>query len=90
MARKKSRKGSGGKRANYAPSPSEVGVRGRLPVGWVNIAGFILFSIVSLALIADFIRATANSRGNDPIAILIVLALSLTVVWLFATTRVED
>ena len=91
MARRKRKaKGSGGRRANYAPSASEMGIRGKLPVGWVNISGFVLFSVVSLALIADLVRAAGGGRGNDPLAILIVLALSLTVVWLFATTRVED
>lgn len=90
MARKKSRRSSGGKRANYAPAATEVGVRAKLPVGWVNISGFVLFAIVSLALIADLARAAGGGRGNDPIAILIVLGLSLTVTWLFATTRVED
>ena len=90
MARKKSRRSSGGKRANYAPAATEVGVRGKLPVGWVNISGFVLFTVVSLALVADFVRAAGGDRGNDPIAILLVLGLSLTVTWLFATTRVED
>ena len=85
------RKGAGrGRRSNYAPAATDVGLRRFLPVSWQHWFGFILFSLVAIAVAVDMFRALIDGRGLDPFAAAGVLLLVLFVVYRFATTRVTD
>ena len=91
MARAKStKKKGGGRRANYAPAPTEVGTRKYLPIGWANWLGFVMFGLISIALLAETVTAIAEQRGADPIAAAVMTAVFFTMTYLFATTRVKD
>lgn len=83
------RKG-GGRRANYAPAVDRVGTRRYLPVGWANWLGFVMFGLITIALVAETIRATIDQRGADPIAAGAMAIAFGTMTYLFATTRVKD
>ena len=84
------KKAGGGRRANYAPAPTEVGTRKYLPVGWANWLGFVMFGLIGIALFAETINATIEQRGADPIAAGIMTIVFGVMTYLFATTRVED
>ncbi|WP_217913357.1 hypothetical protein [Miltoncostaea marina] len=91
MARaRNSKKKTGGRRANYAPAPTEVGTRRYLPIGWANWLGFIMFGLISIALFAETIAAIAQQRGADPVAAAVMTGVFGTMTYLFATTRVKD
>ncbi len=91
MARsRKTKKGGGGRRANYAPAPETVGTRKYLPVGWANCVGFVMFGLIGIALFAETIAATIEGRGADPIAAAIMTGVFAVMTYLFATTRVKD
>ena len=83
------RKG-GGRRANYAPAPDQVGTRKYLPVGWANWLGFWLFGLIGIALFVETIQATIEQRGSDPIAAGIMTVVFFIMTYLFATTRIKD
>jgi hypothetical protein len=89
--RKKSndRKG-GGRRANYAPAPDQVGTRKYLPVGWANWLGFWLFGLIGIALLVETVQATYERRGADPIAAAAMTTVFFVMTYLFATTRIKD
>ena len=44
-SRSSAKKRTGGRRANYAPAATEVGVRKFLPIGWANWLGFVMFAL---------------------------------------------
>lgn len=90
MARNKKPKRTGGRRANYAPTVDQVGARKYLPIGWANWLGFVMFGLITVALFAETINATMESRGNDPIAAGVMTIVFATMTYLFATTRVKD
>lgn len=89
--RKKStdRKG-GGRRANYAPAPDQVGTRKYMPVGWANWLGFWLFGLIGIAFFVETVQATIEKRGADPIAGAIMTVVFFIMTYLFATTRIKD
>lgn len=85
------RKGAGrGRRSNYAPSATDVGIRRFFPVIWQHWYGFIIFSLVGVAVTAEMIRAIAQGRGADPIAAGVLLLLIGYVIYRFGSTRVTD
>ncbi len=85
------RKGAGrGRRSNYAPSATDVGIRRFLPITWQHWFGFILFSFVGVAVAVEMVRAFAEGRGADPLAAFGLLLLILFVVLRFGRTRVTD
>jgi len=84
------KKKSGGRRANYAPAATEVGGRKYLPVGWANWLGFVMFSLLTIAVFAETITATIQTRGADPIAAAGMTVILGVMTYLFATTRVKD
>jgi hypothetical protein len=86
----KKRGGGGGRRANYAPAATEVGYRKYLPIGWANWLGFVMFGLITVALFAETISATAEHRGSDPIAAGIMTIVFAVMTYLFGTTRVKD
>ena len=89
--RKNQKKGGGrGRRANYAPAADVVGTRKYLPVGWANWLGFVMFTLIGIALFAETIAATIQHRGSDPIAAGIMTVVFFTMSYLIATTRVKD
>ncbi len=90
MARAKNTKKTGGRRANYAPAVDQVGGRKYLPIGWANWMGFVMFGLITIALLAETIRATIDGRGTDPIAAVAMTAVFGTMTYLFGTTRVKD
>lgn len=91
MARgRQGKKRTGGRRANYAPAATEVGVRKYLPIGWANWTGFIMFGLICIALFAETITAAAEGRGADPIAAGVMTVVFAIMTYLFATTRVKD
>jgi hypothetical protein len=83
-------KRTGGRRANYAPTVDQVGVRRYLPIGWANWLGFVMFALITVALFAETINATIEARGADPIAAGIMTVVFAIMTYLFATTRVKD
>jgi len=85
------RKGAGrGRRSNYAPPKTDVGFRRFFPVIWQHWYGFILFSLVGIAVFAELITAVKEGRGSDPIAAGVVLVLVGYVIYRFGATRVTD
>jgi hypothetical protein len=84
------KKKSGGRRANYAPATTEIGGRKYLPVGWANWLGFVMFSLLTIAVFAETIAAIAQTRGADPIAAAGMTVILGVMTYLFATTRVKD
>jgi len=84
------RKKSGGRRANYAPAKTEVGVRKYLPVTWYNWMGFFLFGFIALALVAETISAIQEQRGNDPYAAAIMAVVFFVMTYLFGSTRFKE
>ena len=89
-SRTKKQKRTGGRRANYAPTADQVGVRKYLPIGWANWLGFCMFGFITIALFAETINATIEHRGADPIAAGIMTIAFAVMTYLFATTRVKD
>ena len=85
-----SKKRTGGRRANYAPAATEVGTRKYLPIGWANWLGFVMFGLITIALLAETIAATAEQRGADPIAAGAMTIVFAVMTYLFGTTRVKD
>jgi hypothetical protein len=81
---------SGGRRTNYAPAATEVDGRKYLPVGWANWLGFVMFSLLTVAVFAETIAATVQTRGADPIAAAGMTVILGVMTYLFATTRVKD
>lgn len=90
MARQKNQRKAGGRRANYAPAVDQVGTRKYLPTGWANWMGFVMFGLITIALLAETVRAIADSRGADPLAAGIMTVVFATMTYLFGTTRVKD
>lgn len=90
MARRRNAKRTGGRRANYAPAVDRVGTRKYLPIGWANWLGFIMFGLITVALLAETLTAISESRGADPIAAGIMTIAFATMTYLFGTTRVKD
>lgn len=90
MARKQRQRKGGGRRANYAPAVDQVGARKYLPIGWANWLGFVMFGLITIALMAETINATMEHRGADPIAAGAMTIVFATMTYLFATTRVKD
>jgi hypothetical protein len=88
--RRKKSKRTGGRRANYAPTVDQVGVRRSLPIGWANWLGFVMFGFITIALFAETINATIEERGADPIAAGIMTVVFAVMTYLFGTTRVKD
>jgi hypothetical protein len=84
------KKRTGGRRANYAPTVDQVGVNKYLPIGWVNWLGFVMFGLITVALFAETINATIESRGSDPIAAGVMTIVFAVMTYLFGTTRVKD
>lgn len=90
MARRRNAKRTGGRRANYAPAVDQVGTRRYLPTGWANWLGFIMFGLITIALLAETLTAVAESRGADPIPAAFMTVAFATMTYLFGTTRVKD
>lgn len=90
MARRKNTKRSGGRRANYAPAVDQVGGRRYLPIGWANWMGFVMFGLITIALLVETLTAIADGRGADPIAAGLMTLVFATMTYLFGTTRVKD
>jgi hypothetical protein len=90
VARSRGKKRTGGRRANYAPAVDTVGVHRYLPVGWANWLGFVMFGLITIALVAETIAATIEDRGNDNIAAGITAIIFAIMTYLFGTTRVKD
>jgi hypothetical protein len=88
--RKKNTERKGGRRANYAPAPDQVGTRKYLPVGWANWLGFWLFGLIGIALAVETVVATIEQRGADPIAAGVMTVTFFIMTYLFATTRIKD
>lgn len=90
MARNRKRKtAGGGRRANYAPSVDQVGVRRHLPVGWANWIGFVMFGLIGIALAVETVAAIAEGRGADPVAAGIMTAAFGVMTYLFGSTRAK-
>ena len=85
-----SKKRTGGRRANYAPAATEVGTRKYLPIGWANWLGFVMFGLITIALLAETFAAIAEQRGADPLAAGIMTIVFAVMTYLFGTTRVKD
>lgn len=90
MARAKNQGRKGGRRANYAPAVDQVGGRRYLPTGWANWMGFVMFGLITGALLVETVRAIAVARGADPIAAGAMTIVFATMTYLFGTTRVKD
>jgi hypothetical protein len=90
VARATKQKRGGGRRANYAPAVDQVGTRKYLPIGWANWLGFVMFGLITVALLAETIRATVDQRGADPVAAAAMTCVFAIMTYLFATTRVKD
>jgi hypothetical protein len=88
--RQRNAKKAGGRRANYAPAVDQVGVRKLLPVGWANWLGFVMFGLITVALLAEVVASVSEDRGTDPIAAAVMTAVFATMTYLFGTTRVKD
>lgn len=84
------RKRTGGRRANYAPTPSAVGGRKYLPVGWANWLGFVMFGLIGIAFFAETIASIVETRGADPVAAGALTIIFGVMTYLFGTTRVKD
>ena len=85
------KKGAGrGRRSKYAPAASDTGLRRFLPITWQHWFGFILFSLVGVAVAVEMVRAAVEGRGSDPIAAFGLLLLIAFVVYRFGTTRVTE
>jgi hypothetical protein len=90
MSTQKKGKRTGGRRANYAPAPHEVGIRKRLPVGWAHWLGFVLFGLLTLSTTIAIVLKTSEGIYADAVAALIMTGLLGFVTWLFATVRFEE
>jgi len=84
------RKRTKGRRANYAPNPTDVGLRRFLPVGWANWLGFGMFGFICVALCAEVVAATVQHRGLDPVAAAIMAVAFAWITYLFGTNRITD
>jgi hypothetical protein len=89
-ARRGGRARGRGRRANYAPRPTEVGYRRFLPVGWANWLGFVMFALIGIALVVEVFVAISESRGADPVAAAVMAAAFGWLTFLFATNRITD
>jgi len=90
VARTKNTKKTGGRRANYAPAVDQIAHRKFLPIGWANWLGFVMFGLVTVALLAETIASIVESRGADPVAAAAMTAVFGTMTYLFGSTRVKD
>ncbi|MEQ8834404.1 MAG: hypothetical protein RIB67_08145 [Miltoncostaeaceae bacterium] len=91
MATKKKKKNqAGGRRANYAPAATQSGNRKYLPVGWANWLGFVMFSIIAVALGAEAVAGVIEGRGADPAAAAVLFAGFAYMTYLFGTIRLKD
>jgi hypothetical protein len=88
--RRKKKTAGGGRRANYAPSVDQVGVRRYLPIGWANWLGFLMFGLLTIALAVETVWAASEGRGTDPIAAGIMTVAFAVMTYLFGTTRTKD
>jgi hypothetical protein len=79
-----------GRRAYYAPTPDQVGVRRYLPVGWSNWLGFALFGFLTIAVLVEMIVAIGEGRGADPVMAGIMAALFGWMTVLFGMNRLRD
>jgi len=86
---KKSAKRTGGRRRNYAPAPDQVGYRAKLPTGWANWLGFVLFGIVGIAVIVAAVVYAADARWADAVVAAALGAGMVYMVYLFGTTRLR-
>jgi hypothetical protein len=90
VARGDKKKQTKGRRANYAPSPDQVGGRKYLPVGWSNWVGTILFGSLAIAVFIEIFVAISESRGADPVIATIMFCLLSWMTYLFATNRLKQ
>jgi len=89
-ARGGSKKRTGGRRANYAPTVDQVGYRKYLPAGWANWLGFALFLFVGGAILVASVTYIADAMWADAIAAVLMGSAMMYMVYLFGTTRLRD
>lgn len=87
-------KRAGGRRANYAPLAHTVGVRRFLPYGWIMWVGWVMFSLLTIAMFLwiFFAAAAATEDGywGDVFGAALMTGLFGWMAWLFATSRLKD
>jgi hypothetical protein len=79
----------GGRRRNYAPAPDQVGWRAKLPTGWANWLGFVLFGIVGICVFVAAALFAADGVWADAVVAAALGAGMLYMVYLFGTTRLR-
>lgn len=91
MSKARGAKGkAGSSRRNYSSAGERAGVSRYRPRGWANWLGFVLFGIIFVALAAETVAAILEGRGTDPIAAAVMTVAFGYMVYLFATTRVQE
>lgn len=65
-------------------------MRRHLPIGWANWLGFVLFGLITVALMGETAAAAAEGRGSDPVAAAVMAAVFGVMTYLFGSTRVKD
>ena len=87
---KSTKKKQGGRRRNYEPTVELTGIKRLLPTGWANWAGFLLFGVLAVALLVEFVVAIGRNGKTDWIAALVLSGLFVWITVLFAITRWKD
>lgn len=90
MARNDKKKSTKGRRANYAPSPDQVGTRKYLPVGWSNWTGTILFGLLAIAVFVDLGASISEGQGADAFMAAVMFSLLSWMTYLFTTNRLKQ
>lgn len=80
---------SGGRRRNYASADEREGIRSRLPTGWANWLGFVLFGFCGVAVLVAAVFYTAEGDYADAIVAAALGCALAYMVYLFGTTRLR-
>ncbi len=80
---------SGGRRRNYQSADEKSAIANKLPRGWANWLGFVLFAFCAVAVIAyAVVYAVRADWADAAVALAVGLAL-VYFVYLFGTTHLK-
>lgn len=84
-----SSKSGGGRRRNYQSAAEQNALANKLPRGWANWLGFVLFGFCAVAVLAWAVVYAGRGDTSDAIVAAVVGAALAYVTYLFATTHLK-
>lgn len=80
---------SGGRRRNYQSAAERNTMAAKLPRGWANWLGFVLFAFCGVAVLAYAVTYFTGGDVADGIVAAVVGVTMMYLVYLFATTHLK-